>query len=76
MNVINVYFMYTAAKKNGWDLSAWATALALAYYSEKLHHRRESWELIAKKAQKWLLKTHGTIEAAITEAATVFVRSA
>ena len=68
--------MYTEAEKNGWDLSAWATALALAYLAEKLKERQESWELVAMKAEKWLSKNHGTIEAAITASATALVKSA
>ena len=77
MNVTNVYFLcYTEAEKNGWDLTAWATALALAYLIEKMEDRRESWELVAMKAHKWLTKNHGGVEAAMTAAAKALVKSA
>ena len=66
---------FIEAVKNGWDLSAWATALALAYLTEKLKDHHECWELIAMKAQNWLSKTHGAVEPAVTAAAMAFFKS-
>jgi hypothetical protein len=49
------------AEKNGWDLNAWATVLAVTFFSEKLADRKDSWELVVNKALKWLKKNHSAI---------------
>jgi len=41
-------------EKKKWDNQAWATALALTFIQEKLKDLKDSWELVAMKAKKWL----------------------
>jgi hypothetical protein len=42
--------------KNGWDESVWATCLAITALttSKDFKNQQDLWELVVKKAQKWL----------------------
>jgi len=57
------------------DTTAFATALALEYMQRQLNVLKDSWELIAVKAKKWLTlnfsNTYGTIRAQAGQVLTV-----
>ena len=52
---LHIFVEFIEAEKQNWDFTAWATALAIAFFSEKLSERKESWELVSVKANKSLL---------------------
>ena len=60
--------------KNNFDEVAFATAIALAYFPEKLNDLKDSWELVEGKARKWLIKNFSKDHGAILSAALEFVK--
>ncbi|CAG7721881.1 unnamed protein product [Allacma fusca] len=63
------------AEKNGWDLNAWATALAVTFFSEKLVDQKDSWELVVNKATKWLKKSFPSLVDAMVALAKHHIKS-
>jgi hypothetical protein len=57
------------------DDTAFATALALAYFTEKLADLKDSWELVEGKAKKWLEKNFPQEHSAILSAALAFIQT-
>jgi len=45
---------FLAGRDAGYSKSVWITVVALAYLSLALSQLRDSWTLVAAKAQKWL----------------------
>ncbi|CAL8143672.1 unnamed protein product [Orchesella dallaii] len=62
-------------KKHGLPDKVFATALAIAYFMNKLHSEKDMWELIVLKARKWLAKNlsdAGQVDNVISMAASSF----
>lgn len=73
--IFKVPFNFIEQEPLGLDEKTWATAIAIAYMSEKLQNLKETWELVALKATKWLQKITGANYNAVMEAATAYIKS-
>ncbi|OXA37891.1 hypothetical protein Fcan01_27371, partial [Folsomia candida] len=45
------------ASKEGYNIALFTTALAISYLTTDLKEQKDSWNLVAKKAEKWMAQT-------------------
>jgi len=70
----SLLFLIIELKKHGFDETAFATALAIVYFNEKLNELKESWELVEGKAKKWLTKQFPDVKDSLLTVANTWIK--